>query len=104
MVFTLLALLFGAVAAGGVAVAILIICYDDVIRNLQQHKLHNKDIGVLVKQHMENGNVRVVGSVFSKRPLGIFSRTLQHEEVFEGKLDPKLESMFERQDRIEVSI
>jgi hypothetical protein len=104
MIFTLLGLVFGALVAGGVAVAILIICYDDIIRNLQQHKLHNKDIGILVKQYMENGNVRVVGFVFSKRPLGIFSRKLQHEEVFEGRLDPKLESMFGRQNRIEVCI
>jgi hypothetical protein len=97
-------LLFGAAAAAGVAAVIFIICYDDVVRKLQQHKLHNKDIGVLVKQHMDNGNVRVVGSVFSKRPLGIFARKLQHEEVFEGKLDPQLESMFAQQDRVRVTI
>jgi hypothetical protein len=97
-------LLLGAAAATSVAVAIFIISYRDIVRNLQQHKLHDKDIGELVKEHLKNGNVRVVGSVWSKRSLGIFPRQLQHQEVFEGKLDSELEHIFARQDRVQITI
>jgi hypothetical protein len=97
-------LLLGAAAATGLAVAIFVVSYRDILAKLQQHKLHDKDIGEMVKENLKNGNVRVVGSVWSKKPLGIFARQLRHEEVFEGKLDSELEGLFGQQDRVQIKI
>lgn len=49
--------------------------------------MHEKDIGELIQEHLANGKVRVVGSVFSKRSMGVFPRKLRYRKFFEGKLD-----------------
>ena len=101
-------LLLAAKLASGAAVAaafaVVMICFDQVMRNLLLHKVHSRDLGELVKRHLENGRVRVVGSVLSNRPLGIFPRHVRHEEVFEGKLDPQLEALFGGKERVKITL
>ena len=84
-------LLTGAIAAVTVVAAVVMICYANVMRRLRVHKRHNKDIGRLVRTELDNGNFKVVGSVLSRRPLGIFPRHVQHQKVFEGRLDAQME-------------
>lgn len=97
-------LLLGAAAATGVAVAIVVVSYRDILGKMRLHKLNDKDIGELVSTALKNGNVRVVASVWSKKPLGILPRQLRHEEVFEGKLDSELKTLFGQQSRVQIQI
>lgn len=96
--------LVSGAAAAAAAVAVVTICFDQVMRNLRREKVHSKDIGKLVKEHLDNGKVRVVGSVLSNRPLGIFPRHVRYEEVFSGKLDPQLEALFGGKERVNITL
>lgn len=93
-----------AAATAAVAAAIMVINYFKVLRALRRQKVHDKDIGELIQEHLANGNVRVVGSVFSKRPMGVFSRKLRYREIFEGKLDSHLESLFGGKKRVRIEL
>lgn len=104
LVFLAGKLLAGAAAAAIAVVAIVFIYFDDVMRKLRQHKRHDKEIGRLIKEHLDNGKVKIVASVLSKHPLGIFPRHVQHEETFEGRLDERLEALFQGKEKVKVSL
>ncbi len=104
LVFIAAKLLSSAVTAAVVSAAIVAINHLQVLRALRQQKVKDEDIGELIRENLANGNVRVVGSVFSKRPLGVFPRKLRYREFFEGKLDSQLESLFGSKKRVRIEI
>jgi hypothetical protein len=101
----LLALILKALfVATATAVAVAVLNYEDLLSRLRRHKVHQKDIGILVREHLKNGNVRVISSVLSKRAFLIGPRTLRHKEEFEGQLDSKLKHLFTETDKVKVTL
>lgn len=98
MILTTLFLL----AVGAAAGAVVVLCFREFVEGLRSHRQHRKDYAVILKEHLDNGNVRVVGQVFGDRFLGSY-KPLRYQKQYEARLDPDFERRFGGSDRIVLS-
>jgi hypothetical protein len=89
--------------AGAATVAVLTL--TTILDNLRSHKLKDTDIGILAREKLANGKVKVVGGVFSKRPLWVLPRIQRYGEAWTVKeLDSSLNNIFQGQQKVEIKL
>jgi hypothetical protein len=94
----MLHLLFWLFAAG--AATAVTLGWDTIRERLSRYKVTNSDIGVLIKESLASGNVRIVGQVFA--PDGV---TLRGEELIEAdEATAFVREKFANANRVEISI
>ena len=89
-------ILWALLAAGAAA---LIVSWDDIYNWLFVHKTNINDYAELIKQKMNDGNVKIVAGVFTRNNVKIAS-----EEFVAESLDEELKKLFGNKDKVRIEI